>query len=142
MGFPRVNGLRGIEFGTKGKQREKLNSLVLTGIKKATAGTLESDYKAEGEEIETIGEHLSVLDNEGIQVAVIKVTKVEVRKFSEVPDEFAQAEGEAKAIAIQAQAIQSNGGAQYVQLQAIEKWNGQLPTYMMGNTVPFVNVGK
>ena len=94
MSFPRVNGLRGIEFGTKGKQREKLNSLVLTGLKKATAGTLEWDYKAEGEEIETIGEHLSVLDNEGNQVAVIKATKVEVRKFSEVPDEFALAEGE------------------------------------------------
>ena len=94
MSFPRVNGLRGIEFGTIGKQREKLNSLVLTGLKKATAGTLEWDYKAEGEEIETIGEHLSVLDNEGNQVAVIKATKVEVRKFSEVPDEFALAEGE------------------------------------------------
>ena len=60
----------------------------------------------------------------------------------EAKSRIAQAEGEAKAIAIQAQAIQSNGGAQYVQLQAIEKWNGQLPTYMMGNTVPFVNVGK
>ena len=94
MSFPRVNGLRGIEFGTKGKQREKLNSLVLTGIKKATAGTLESDYKAEGEEIEEVGEHLAVLDNEGNQVAVIKATKIEVRKFSEVPDEFALAEGE------------------------------------------------
>mgnify|MGYP003349251288 CR=1 FL=1 len=94
MSFPSVNGLRGIEFGTKGEQREKLNSLVLTGIKKATAGTLEWDYKSEGEEIETVGEHLAVLDNEGIQVAVIKATKVEVRKLSEVPDEFALAEGE------------------------------------------------
>lgn len=57
----------------------------------------------------------------------------------EAKSRIAQAEGEAKAIAIQAQAIQSNGGAQYVQLQAIEKWDGKLPTMMTG-TVPFVNV--
>lgn len=45
----------------------------------------------------------------------------------EAASRIAQAEGEAKAIAIQASAIQSNGGANYVQLQAIEKWSGKLP---------------
>ncbi len=94
MSFPRVNGMRSIEFGTKGPFRDELNALVLTGTKKATAGTLEWDYQSEGEEIETIGEHLAVLNSEGSQVAQIKVVKVEVRKFSEVPDEFALAEGE------------------------------------------------
>ena len=60
----------------------------------------------------------------------------------EAASRIAQAEGEAKAIAIQAQAITSNGGAQYVQLQAIEKWNGQLPSTVLGNSIPFINVGK
>jgi len=61
----------------------------------------------------------------------------------EASSRIAQAEGEAKAIAIQAQAIQNNGGSQYVQLQAIEKWDGRLPQYMLGNgTTPFINVGK
>ena len=61
----------------------------------------------------------------------------------EAKSRIAQAEGEAKAIAIQAQAIQSNGGAQYVQLQAISKWDGKLPQYMLGSgTTPFINVGK
>ena len=58
----------------------------------------------------------------------------------EAKSRIAQAEGEAKAIAIQAQAIQSNGGAQYVQLQAIEKWDGKLPNTMLGNSTPFINV--
>jgi regulator of protease activity HflC (stomatin/prohibitin superfamily) len=57
----------------------------------------------------------------------------------EAKSRIAQAKGEAEAISIQAQAIQSSGGAQYVQLQAIEKWNGALPT-MMSGAVPFVNV--
>ena len=60
----------------------------------------------------------------------------------EAQQAIARAEGEAKAIAIQSQAIQTGGGANYVQLKAIEKWDGKLPTTMMGNSVPFVNVGK
>ena len=42
----------------------------------------------------------------------------------EAESRVAQAQGEAKAIAIQAQAIQSNGGTNYVALQWIEKWDG------------------
>lgn len=60
----------------------------------------------------------------------------------EAKSRIAQAEGEAKAISIQAQAIQSNGGAQYVQLQAIDRWDGKLPYYMGSGAVPFVNIGK
>ena len=54
---------------------------------------------------------------------------------------IARAQGEAEAIRIQSQAIQTGGGANYVQLQAIQKWDGKLPNTMAG-TVPFVNVSK
>lgn len=54
---------------------------------------------------------------------------------------IARAQGEAEAIRIQSQAIQTGGGANYVQLKAIEKWDGALPNTMAG-TVPFVNVSK
>lgn len=94
MSFPVVNGLRSVEFGNPGESREKLISLILDGNKRATAGTLEWDYIAENEPIETVGERLAVLDNQKSQVATIEITRVEVRKFSEVPDEFALAEAE------------------------------------------------
>lgn len=94
MSFPVVNGMRAIEFGTPGAMREKLNTLVLLGRKKATAGTLKWDYEAQNEPIESIGEKLAVLDSNDIQIATIQATKVEIRRFSEVPDEFALAEGE------------------------------------------------
>jgi len=58
----------------------------------------------------------------------------------EASSRIAEAKGEAEAIAIQAQAISSQGGAAFVQLEAIKKWNGALPTTMMGQSVPFVNV--
>lgn len=86
MGFPIVNGLRGIEFGTPGVFRDELNALVLSSKKQATAGTLEWDYLAEGEPVETVGERLAVLNNVGEQIAIIEATKITVTKFSDVPD--------------------------------------------------------
>lgn len=47
---------------------------------------------------------------------------------------------EAEAIRVQAEAINNAGGAEYVQLKAIEKWNGVLPTYSGSGAVPFINV--
>lgn len=55
---------------------------------------------------------------------------------------IAQATAEAQAIAIQAKAITSQGGAEYVQLQAIAKWDGKLPATNAGGTIPFINIGK
>lgn len=61
----------------------------------------------------------------------------------EAASRIAQAEGEAKAIAIQASAIQSQGGQNYVQLQWIEKWDGKLPTTVLnGSNGMMLNMGK
>ena len=61
----------------------------------------------------------------------------------EANSRIAQAKGEAEAISIQAQAIQSNGGANYVQLQWIDKWDGKLPTTVLGgDTKTMMNIGK
>lgn len=50
-----------------------------------------------------------------------------------------EAEGQAKSIAIQAAAIQNQGGAQYVALEAVKKWDGHLPQQWSGGPIPFVN---
>ena len=94
MTFPLVNGLRSIEVGNPGESRDQLISLILDGNKRATAGTLEWDYMAEDEPIETVGEKLAVLDNEGRQIATIQATRVEVTRFADVHTEFALAEAE------------------------------------------------
>ena len=94
MTFPVVNGLRTIEFGNPGESRDKLISFILDGNKRATAGTLEWDYIAENEPIESVGEKLAVVDNHNQQVATLQVNRVEVKRFADVPDEFALAEAE------------------------------------------------
>jgi uncharacterized protein YhfF len=94
MAFPIVNGMRSIQFGPPGDTRTRLVSLVLAGKKRATAGTLQWDYVAENEPIEHVGERLAVLDDNSRHVGTIQVTNVELRRFADVPDEFARAEGE------------------------------------------------
>lgn len=91
--FLRIDGLRSIEFGTPGASRETLVGLVLHGNKRATAGLLK-DYEAESEPVEHVGELLAMPDNNGTHVGTLRVTRVEVLRFADVPDEFALAEAE------------------------------------------------
>jgi uncharacterized protein YhfF len=93
MTWPRINDLRALELGTPGDMRDRLNALVLARRKRATAGVLD-EYEQEGESLEHPGERLALLDNDGQQIATIEVTSVEIAAFSEVPWEFAAAEGE------------------------------------------------
>ncbi len=61
----------------------------------------------------------------------------------EADQQIAKARGEAESIAIQAQAVKTNGGQEYLQLQAINRWDGKLPTYMgAGAPLPFLNIDK
>lgn len=92
--WPRVNGQRTIELGSPGASRDNLNGLVLAGRKRATAGLLEQDYRAESEEIEHVGERLVLLGNAGEPLAVLVVTAVSQVPFGAVTWEFAESEGE------------------------------------------------
>lgn len=73
------------------------------------------------------------------QSALAAKNKLEQVKF-EAEQRIAQAQAEAEAIKIQASAITSQGGQSYVDLQAISKWNGVLPTYTLGGSIPFINI--
>lgn len=62
----------------------------------------------------------------------LKAKNILERIKIESEQRIAQAKGEAEAIRIQAEAIRSQGGAEYVQLKWIEKWNGQPPRVIAG----------
>jgi len=93
MAFPVVDSLRSIEFGTPGESRTRLVDFIINGNKRATAGLLH-DYTKEGGPVEHVGECLAMVDNDGKHVATLHVTRVEVTRFADVPDEFALAEAE------------------------------------------------
>jgi regulator of protease activity HflC (stomatin/prohibitin superfamily) len=76
------------------------------------------------------------------QDALTAKNKLEQVKF-EAEQRVASATAEAKAIQIQAQAITQTGGAEYVNLKAVEKWDGILPQQMIPNgALPFINLNK
>lgn len=77
-----------------GESRDRILHFLLEGNKRATAGLLAHDYEAQGEPVEHVGEVLVVLGNDGSDVGRVKVTRVEVVAFGDVPDEFALAEAE------------------------------------------------
>lgn len=66
-----------------------------------------------------------------------------VRIEFEAQQRIEQAKAEAEAIRIQAEAITQQGGKDYVQLQAIERWDGKLPNqFVPGSAVPFINLSN
>lgn len=75
------------------------------------------------------------------QNALAAKNKLEQVKF-EADQRIAEARGEAEAIKIQANAIQAQGGKEYVSLKWVEKWNGTLPTTVLGDSVPMINISR
>ncbi|HRH93883.1 MAG TPA: prohibitin family protein [Candidatus Peribacteria bacterium] len=65
------------------------------------------------------------------QDALAAKNKLEQVKY-EAQQQIETAKAQAESIKIQASAINAQGGADYVKLQAIQKWDGKLPVYMMG----------
>lgn len=63
-----------------------------------------------------------------------------VQTQAEASSTIISAQAQAEAIKIQAEAVNSEGGADYVALQAIKAWDGHLPTQMIpGESLPFIN---
>lgn len=75
--------------------------------------------------------------NRNFQIAA-KQKEVELAR-AEAERKRVEAQGEADAIRIKAQAVSAQGGQSYVDLKAIEKWDGRLPTTSAG-AVPFIHV--
>ena len=74
----------------------------------------------------------------------LKAKNILERIKIESEQRIAQAKGEAEAIRIQAEAIRSQGGAEYVQLRWIDKWNGEPPRVIAGPGAPnfMLNLGQ
>ena len=68
----------------------------------------------------------------------LKAKNKTVQIEEEAKQKVIAAEAEAKSMAIRAQALTQNKSL--VEYEAVQKWDGKLPQYMMGNSVPFVSL--
>jgi regulator of protease activity HflC (stomatin/prohibitin superfamily) len=60
------------------------------------------------------------------------------RVREEAEQKLISAKAEAEAMEIKSQALAKNKGL--VEYEAVQKWDGKLPTYMGGNSVPMINI--
>lgn len=70
----------------------------------------------------------------------LKAKNKTVQVQEEAKQKLISAESEAKSMAIRAHALTQNKAL--VEYEAVKKWDGKLPEYMMGNTVPFLSLKK
>lgn len=70
----------------------------------------------------------------------LKAKNKTVQIQEEAKQKVISAEAEAKSMAIRANALTQNKAL--VEYEAVKKWDGKLPEYMMGNSVPFINLKK
>ena len=68
----------------------------------------------------------------------LKAKHKTVQVQEEARQKIIASEAEAKSMAIRAQALTQNKNL--VEYEAVQKWDGKLPQYMMGNSVPFVHL--
>ncbi|MBK4215835.1 ASCH domain-containing protein [Paracoccus caeni] len=80
-------------FGDSAELSALLLDLIRAGGKTATCGALR-DYQAEGEPVPQPGDLRIAEDWNGEPALVYEVTEVTIRRFADVPEDFALAEGE------------------------------------------------
>jgi len=78
------------------------------------------------------------------KVVAVQRSAEAVNKTVEVQEQAKQkviaAKSEAEAMTIKSEALSKNKGL--VDYEAIQRWDGKLPQYMMGNSTPFINIKK
>lgn len=78
------------------------------------------------------------------KVIAIQAAKEAENKTKQIQEEAKQkvisAKAEAESMSIRANALSRNKSL--VDYEAVQKWDGHLPQYMLGETTPFINIGK
>lgn len=68
----------------------------------------------------------------------LKAKNVTIQVEEQAKQTKIKAEADAEAIRIKAKALESN--PKLVEYEAVQKWDGKMPEYMMGNSLPLINL--
>ena len=82
----------------------------------------------------------AVEDKVKAQQKALEAKNKTVQVEEEAKQRLISAESEAKSMRIRATALTQNKAL--VEYEAVKKWDGKLPEYMLGNSVPFINLHK
>jgi len=87
------NNLPIIQFGLNAETMDSCAHEIVNGNKRATTG-LHAAYRFDNELLPRVGDRTMVRDSRDRDIAIIEVTKVEIRLYREVDAAFAAIEGE------------------------------------------------
>ncbi|MCQ2059166.1 MAG: prohibitin family protein [Bacteroidaceae bacterium] len=80
----------------------------------------------------------SILEKQVAEQEALRAKNVTVKIQEEANQKIIAAKAEAEALQLKASALEKN--QKLVELEAIQKWDGKLPTYMLGDAVPFIDL--
>lgn len=80
-------------WGDGPEMADELGALIVDGVKTATCSAL-WEWEAEGEAPYQPGTVTIVLDGRGEPIGIVETTEVTIRRYNQVDDDFARAEGE------------------------------------------------
>lgn len=80
----------------------------------------------------------SIVDKQVAEQKALTAKNNTIRIQEEANQKVISAEAEARSMQIKADALKANPAL--TQYEAVQKWDGTLPTYMLGNSVPFINI--
>ncbi len=125
------------------QKRDEMTNAMLAALQKAFEGKNVTITKADITDISFSDTFTQSIERKvtAIQDAEAAKNKL-VQVQAEAQQTIAKAQADAEAIKIQAQAINSQGGADYVALQKIKTWDGHACTSYCGLDAMFITPGK
>jgi regulator of protease activity HflC (stomatin/prohibitin superfamily) len=123
------------------QKRQEMSAATLSALQSAFEGKNVVVEKADITDISFSDSFTSAIE---AKVTAVQNAEAAKNKLAQVQYEaqqtVAKATADAEAIRIQAQAINSQGGADYVALQAIKQWDGHYPQTVLGSQVPLIQL--
>ena len=80
----------------------------------------------------------AIKENQVAEQQALKAKNVTIQIEEQAKQTKIRAEADAEAIRIKAKALESN--PKLVEYEAVQKWDGKMPQYMMGNSLPLINL--
>lgn len=80
----------------------------------------------------------AIKDKQVAEQNALKAKNVTVQVEEQAKQTKIKAEADAEAMRIKANALESN--PKLVNYEAVQKWNGVMPQYMLGNSIPFIDL--
>lgn len=81
---------------------------------------------------------MAIKDKQVAEQNALKAKNVTIQVEEQAKQTRIKAEADAEAMRIKANALESN--PKLVNYEAVQKWNGVMPMYMLGNAVPFIDL--